>query len=256
MLAEDGVVNQKVATRLLEQRGHSVRIAGSGKEALAALASEVFDVVLMDVQMPEMDGFEATAAIRERERETGGRIPILALTAHAMKGDRERCLAGGMDGYLAKPIEAQELYDAVERLASRVPPAEAKEVEASAQSALFDQEGALRRTGGSREVLQELVKLFLKESPRLMQSIRDAIAHSDGAELQHAAHTLKGSAGVVGAQSTVDAAWTLERMGEGGDLGGVDQAWALLERQLEQLVPALTALAERGGGNHHNRTDR
>ncbi|MFB3066130.1 MAG: response regulator, partial [Planctomycetota bacterium] len=229
---------------------------GSGKEALAALASEAFDVVLMDVQMPEMDGFEATAAIRERERETGGRIPILALTAHAMKGDRERCLAGGMDGYLAKPIEAQELYDAVEGLASGSPPAEAKEVEASAQSALFDQEGALRRTGGSREVLQELVKLFLKESPRLMQSIRDAIAHSDGAELQHAAHTLKGSAGVVGAESTVDAAWTLECMGEGGDLGGVDQAWALLERQLEQLVPALTALAERSGGDHHNRTGR
>jgi two-component system sensor histidine kinase/response regulator len=109
LLAEDNAVNQRLATRLLEKRGHRVMVAANGHEAIDAYAKETFDLVLMDVQMPEMDGFEATAAIREKEKATGTRLPIIALTAHAMKGDRERCLAAGMDGYLSKPIRSQEL---------------------------------------------------------------------------------------------------------------------------------------------------
>jgi CheY-like chemotaxis protein len=107
LLAEDNAVNQKIASRFLEKEGHHVTLASDGRQALAALDRENFDVVLMDVQMPEMDGFEATAAIRARERDTGKRLPIIAMTAHAMKGDRERCLAAGMDSYIAKPITAQ-----------------------------------------------------------------------------------------------------------------------------------------------------
>jgi two-component system, sensor histidine kinase and response regulator len=109
LLAEDNLVNQRLATRVLEKRGHLVTVAGNGKEAVVAMEMNTFDLVLMDLQMPEMDGFEATAALREREKETGIHLPVIALTAHALKGDRERCLESGMDGYLTKPIRPQEL---------------------------------------------------------------------------------------------------------------------------------------------------
>jgi len=114
VLAEDNLVNQRLATRLLEKRGHFVVVAGNGLEAVAAFEREKPDLILMDVQMPEMDGFEATAAIRAKEKGTGNRVPIVALTAHAMKGDREKCLANGMDGYLTKPIRPQELDEVLE----------------------------------------------------------------------------------------------------------------------------------------------
>jgi CheY-like chemotaxis protein len=110
LLAEDNPVNQTLAVRMLEKRGHKVRVAGNGREALAALETEAFDLVLMDIQMPEMDGLEATAAVRQRERSTGKHLPIVAMTAHAMKGDDRRCLDAGMDGYLAKPIRSEELH--------------------------------------------------------------------------------------------------------------------------------------------------
>ncbi|OLE84405.1 MAG: hypothetical protein AUG07_06535 [Acidobacteria bacterium 13_1_20CM_2_60_10] len=119
LLAEDNLVNQRLATRMLEKRGHRVVVAANGREALEALAKGSFDLVLMDVQMPEMDGFEATAAIRERENGTDTHMPVIALTAHAMKGDREKCLAGGMDGYLAKPIRPRELDDLLESYVAR-----------------------------------------------------------------------------------------------------------------------------------------
>jgi len=114
LLAEDNAVNQRLVVRLLEKRGHRVAVAENGLEALAALKKEDFDLVLMDVQMPEMDGMEATAAIRKGEKRTGEHVAVIALTAHAMKGDREKCLAAGMDGYLTKPIRPQELDDALE----------------------------------------------------------------------------------------------------------------------------------------------
>ncbi|MGH9455713.1 MAG: response regulator, partial [Terriglobia bacterium] len=116
LLAEDNPVNQHLAQRLLEKRRHAVTLANNGREALAVLALQTFDVVLMDVQMPEMDGFEATAAIREMEKKTGEHLPIIAMTAHAMKGDEERCLQAGMDSYVAKPIQAQQLFLAIETL--------------------------------------------------------------------------------------------------------------------------------------------
>lgn len=119
LLAEDNLVNQRLATRLLEKRGHRVLIAANGREAVAALEKESYDLVLMDLQMPEMSGMEATASIREKEKLTGGHQPIVALTAHAMKGDQELCLAGGMDGYLTKPIRAQELDQILEQYAGR-----------------------------------------------------------------------------------------------------------------------------------------
>jgi CheY-like chemotaxis protein len=116
LLAEDNLVNQKLAVRLLEKQGHTVAVAQNGLEALAHLKNSSFDVVLMDVQMPEMDGLTATRAIREQERHTGKHLPIIATTAHAMKGDRERCLEAGMDEYLSKPINARELYQTISQV--------------------------------------------------------------------------------------------------------------------------------------------
>jgi CheY-like chemotaxis protein len=114
LLAEDNAVNQRLASRLLEKQGHTVVVAANGREAVAALVRENFDLVMMDVQMPEMDGFEATAVMRARETETGAHTPIIAMTAHAMTGDRERCLASGMDGYVSKPINVRELFAVVQ----------------------------------------------------------------------------------------------------------------------------------------------
>src|SRR5262249_23248864 len=116
LLAEDNVVNQRLAARLMEKRGHTVVIVSTGREALVALSQEPFDLVLMDVQMPDMDGLEATTAIREWEQETGIHVPIIAMTAHAMQGDTERCLAAGMDGYVSKPLKPEDLYAAIDSI--------------------------------------------------------------------------------------------------------------------------------------------
>jgi two-component system sensor histidine kinase/response regulator len=128
LLAEDNAVNQTLAVRVLEKRGYWVKVAGNGRAALEAFEKEQFDVVLMDIQMPGMDGFEATAAIREKEKLTGGHVPIIAMTAHALKGDQERCLAAGMDGYVSKPIRTSELFSTIESLLANRDSAAANEV--------------------------------------------------------------------------------------------------------------------------------
>ena len=158
-MAEDHPVNQKLAVRLLEKRGHAVVLAGDGKEALAALARQPFDMVLMDVQMPEMDGFEAAERIRRDEAGTGRHVPILAMTAYAMKGDRERCLEAGMDGYVTKPIQPQELFEAIDRL---LPPARRRRrYRRRRRAGSARRAEALRRVGDDAELLGELAGLFL-----------------------------------------------------------------------------------------------
>jgi two-component system, sensor histidine kinase and response regulator len=258
LLAEDGIVNQRVAVSLLERRGHAVVIANNGQEAVDALERERFDLVLMDVQMPEMDGLQATAAIREKEKALGGHIPIIAMTAHAMKGDRERCLAAGMDEYVPKPIRADELYETLERMApaeSRVraepaPPAPppAPEEETAMDQAPFDWEVARERIGGSDDVLRDLAELFVTECPKMMEQIRTAIDDGADADLRRAAHTLKGSAAVFVAEPTVAAALRLEEMGESGERAGVEEAWQTLEAEVDRLMPALRQAAGTGAG--------
>ncbi len=264
LLAEDGMVNQQVAVRLLELRGHAVAIANNGREALAVLfgqepgaraqgaggdapLSPDFDVVLMDLQMPEMDGFAATAAIREREKSTGGHVPIIALTAHAMKGDRERCLDAGMDGYLSKPIQSRALYEAVEGLASARKPAEEA---VGPRPALegppaegVDWKGALERLGGRKELLREMARLFLKESAKLLPQIEASLAAGDAAKVQRLAHTLKSAADWFGARAAVAAAWGLERLAQNGNLVGGSEARSALEQELQRIEPALTVCA-------------
>ena len=246
LLAEDNVVNQKLAVRLLEKQGHTITVAGDGKEALAALEQRLFDLVLMDVQMPEMNGFEATMAIRTRERKTGRHIPIIAMTAHAMKGDRERCLAAGMDHYVTKPLLARKLFEAIESLAPVVARAAADAAPAApvpAADRVLAADRILDHMDGDVALLRELVTMFLEDCPRLLGEIEAAVGRRDAEALVRAAHTLKGSVGNFDSGAAFVAALRLERLAREGDLSGVDEAWATLRDAVAQFQPALTALA-------------
>ncbi|AMV38421.1 response regulator [Planctomyces sp. SH-PL62] len=247
LLAEDNVVNQRLAVSLLEKRGHQVRVVGNGREALAALEGQSFDAVLMDVQMPEMDGFEATAAIRSRESASGGHTPIIAMTAHAMKGDRERCLAEGMDAYVAKPLRPQELFEVLEHLnLAAAAAAESAAVESAPPPPAFDLAAALGRLDGDVELMRELAGLFLDECPRRMTEIHEAILHRDATGLKNAAHTLRGSVANFGAPEATEAAHRLEAAARDQGWADVGPAWAALEQAIERLTPALADLGRAG----------
>jgi two-component system, sensor histidine kinase and response regulator len=243
LLAEDNLVNQKLALRLLERRGHTVTVAGNGREALAALKQQPFDVCLMDVQMPDLDGLEAAAAIRLEEKKTGTHLPIIAMTAYAMKGDRERCLATGMDGYISKPIRASELFETVEGAAPPVAAVRKTPIRPALGSDVFDLDRALAAVGDDPELLRELAGIFLQECPGILQEIRTAVARGDAANLKCAAHNLKGSVDNFAAGAAFAAALRLEMMGRDGKLVEASGALADLERELDRLTPALTALA-------------
>ena len=257
LLAEDNPVNQRLALKLLEKRGHTVSVANNGREALEVLERarwEGFDVVLMDVQMPEMDGLEATASIRARERATGRHLPIIAMTAHAMKGDKERCLEAGMDGYVSKPVRAKDLFDEIKK---HVPSAEAPATETSAKppspeatppvrefADALDRAALLERLEGDAELLAEIVGVFLEDCPRLVASIREAVARGDARLLERAAHTLKGSVGNFGVSAAAAAALRLEQMGRQGELAQAGEACAALDREIERLKPILAGLCQ------------
>jgi PAS domain S-box-containing protein len=252
LLAEDNSVNQRLALKLLEKRGHTAVVVANGKEALAAYAAEKFDLILIDVQMPEMDGFAATRAIRDREacapsspdEQTAAshHIPIVAMTAHAMKGDRERCLEAGMDSYLSKPLDPQQLYEAIESVI--VPGSEAKNVAVQAEAAepVFDRAALLARVDNDQELLREIVGLFLAEAPELLQTVRQSIECRDTALLERSAHALKGSVGNFGAKSAHEIALKLETMGRAGDLSGAQEMLGELEVKISRLKSALAAL--------------
>ncbi len=250
LLAEDNLVNQRLAVRLLEKAGHAVTVVGNGREAVAALEREAFDAVLMDVQMPEMGGFEATALIRDREKGTGRHVPIIAMTAHAMKGDRERCLAGGMDDYVAKPVRARELFEAIGRvvLAERpARPAEASGRREAGPVTEVNESELLEQVGGDRALLAEMVRLFLENYPPSLAELREAVARGDAEAVHRQAHAFKGMVGHFGAQAAVEAARRLEAMGREGDLSQAEDAYAALAAAAERLRPALARLLEEGG---------
>jgi len=194
--------------------------------------------------MPAMDGFEATAIIREREKESGAHIPIIAMTAHAMKGDRERCMEAGMDGYIAKPIRAKDLYETVETMTEGVCESRSKEDEITEAKEIIDRDQLLKQIGGNAENLKEIVELFVVESAKLMTRIRDAITNEDPSDLQRAAHTLKGSIRLFGAERTAAAALRLEIMGRNNNLADADEAWLKLTKEVERLIPRLRDLAK------------
>ena len=241
LLAEDNLVNRQLARKLVEKQGHQVIVAENGTEVLRSLERESVDLILMDVQMPEMDGFEATAAIREKERESGEHIPIIALTAHAMKGDRERCLTAGMDDYLSKPIRSQELYDLLDRYAPKSRETDASKLLAQElqPAEIWNLEEALHRVDGDRELLAELAKLFEEEYPKRIFEIRQALERRDAKLLERAAHTLKGSAGNFAAHGVTSAAFNMESVARGGDLTAARQSLGAIESEVARLLPAL-----------------
>ncbi len=239
LLAEDSLVNQKLAVGLLERVGHRVVVANNGQEALGAAESQSFDLVLMDVQMPEMDGLEATAAIRAREKRTGRHLPIIAMTAHAMPGDRQRCLEAGMDEYLAKPIRARQLLAMIETVLGGALPAEAPPPPAAPPGDQVDWPAALRAVQGDRDLLRSLAEAALEEYPRLMEAIRQAIAGRDAAGLRLAAHTLKGSIRHFAAPGAFEQAHRMELAASAGELRQAEDALAALESEVARLAGAL-----------------
>ncbi len=248
LVAEDQAVNRRLVKTLLEKRGHTIVAVEDGKQACDALAApgaRPFDVVVMDLQMPEMGGLEATQVIRQRESGTGRRVPIVALTAHAMQGDRDRCLAGGMDEYLSKPIDAPLLIATVEGMDDRDGRAAAPDPGAAKAApgshAVFDEVAALRRTGGDRRLLKELVALYRADAPTTMRQIAKALAARNAEALRDAAHALKGSVATVGGASARQAAATLEDLGKTGNLNGTDAALAVLRTELSKLDQAFVA---------------
>ena len=240
LLAEDSLVNQKLGMGLLEKQGHTVVIANNGREAVAAVEAQEFDVVLMDVQMPEMDGLEATVLIREREKATNRHVPIVAMTAHAMKGDRERGLSAGMDGYLVKPIRARQVYDALRSIVTGRKPPEDAPSQSVLDEHVFDWSLALRNVNNDSALLKDVVEAFLDECPRLMQQLREAIESSNSKVVQRTAHTMRGALRTFGGESAADYATRLEGMGRSGALDDAEISLALLEREIAALMPVLT----------------
>ena len=263
LVAEDNVVNQKVAVRTLEKLGFQLDVAANGVEALEALEQRIFDLVLMDCQMPKMDGFEATRAIRQIEEQvragqlepgthssygrkhfrTNG-IPIVALTANAMKGDREICLESGMDDYLSKPIQSQKVIEMMDYflpsskagVTTDAPAGDPKVCDVAALVARFEDDTSL---------IQELAALFLDDSPTLVERIRQAVQSSDSSSLEKAAHALKGSVSNFCAQRALDAAVRLEEIGRAGAAESAEPALRRLEKSLNELQPMIERLAGR-----------
>ena len=228
LVAEDTPVNQTVIMRALEKMGHTAVLAQTGREALTLARSQKFDLLFMDVQMPEMDGLAATAAIRESEKNGATHLPIFAMTAHAMKGDREVCLAAGMDGYITKPIRFSDIEKTLAVLDSM-------SGAANPDPSSWNRTAALDRIDGDEELLRDLCRIFLEESPQLLQRLRQAVIAGDAEGVMRAAHSLKGEAGYLGAGAVSHAARQLEDMGREQDLSQAGDTLATLEREVANL---------------------
>ena len=246
-MTEDNLVNRTLATRLLEARGHHVVLASNGKEAVEAFQKGEIDLILMDVQMPVMDGFEATREIRKIEADTKSStfnrqysIPIIAMTAHAMKGDREKCLEAGMDDYVPKPIKADELFKVIDKLAHGPNNKEKKsplsKKNDTGSDDVLDLSKAMEVVAGNRGLFQEIAEMFLENLPRQVDEIKEGIARGDADSLKRAAHGLKGSVGNFGARRAFDAAYNLEKIGEEVKMGEAKEALSRLEEELSDLT--------------------
>jgi signal transduction histidine kinase/CheY-like chemotaxis protein/HPt (histidine-containing phosphotransfer) domain-containing protein len=238
LLAEDNTVNQQVLTLLLEKAGYHVEVASNGREALAALEREPFDLVLMDVQMPEMDGLRATRLIRQREKAFGGHVPVVAVTANAVQGERQRCLAAGMDDYLSKPVRGAELFAAIKRLlGERARPGEA--------GAAGPPEGEpawvapLVAMGFDPPAVAKLARTFLDTVPPRLAALRQSLTSGEAEEVRQTAHSLKGSLAVFAARGAIESARQLEQAGAKRSL---DEAEPLLGELAEQVEPLLASM--------------
>ncbi|PYY16829.1 MAG: hypothetical protein DMG60_13740 [Acidobacteria bacterium] len=246
LLAEDNPVNQKLESRLLEKLGHDVTIVENGRLAVSASETGNFDLIVMDVQMPEMDGLEATRAIREREGVEGNRVPILALTAHAAAEDCERCLGGGMDAYVSKPIRLAALQEAITQLFGDLQDREeARTDKRQAESpapGLIDENKVLAGLGGDRELMSDVLRLFIEDSARLLREMHTAIARKNSEAIRLVAHALKGSIANLSSGTARQLAAEIEQMGKRDELKNAAARVDELERELVLLQQAATEM--------------
>jgi two-component system, sensor histidine kinase and response regulator len=243
LVAEDNQVNRRLALALLEKEGHAVQTVEDGHMAVAAVSTGQYHIVLMDLQMPRMDGFEATAAIRAAEQGTGRHMPIIALTAHAMKGDREACLAAGMDGYLTKPLRSTELLKVIDTYAVQKM-APTATVDALDDAPAFKVAELLDRVQGDWSLLSELAQLFAAEAPRMLAEIQKGIDGKDAPRIQQAAHRLRGSVASFGAITATEEARALEHAARTGDLSDANARFDRLRRQVTRLTVDLGSVTE------------
>jgi CheY-like chemotaxis protein/HPt (histidine-containing phosphotransfer) domain-containing protein len=244
LVAEDNATNQKLVLTLLKQRGHQVTVVENGRLAVETSAARPFDVILMDLQMPELGGLEATAAIRARERDTGGHVPIIALTAHAMAGDRERCLAAGMDGYVSKPLRPDDLFAAIDSFLP--PPARSVPSGATPQPSAaprkVDRAALIASFGGKAKLLADVVGVFLTDTPVMLGRLRAAARAGDAQEVAAAAHAIKGAAGLFSQGHAFECARRLEKLARAGDATSFETACADLETAVSELSEELRGL--------------
>jgi len=240
LVAEDNAVNEAVIVRLLAKLGHSPTVAHNGKQAVAFAGSRNFDLVFMDAQMPEMDGLAATVAIREQEKQNGRHLPIFAMTAHAMRGDQERCLQAGMDGYLPKPVRFDDVEQLLAGFSVDTPTHQPLKTPANQPTAVcWDKAEALRRVAGDEELLQDLCRIFLEQAPGLMERLRQGVAEGDPEAVTRAAHSLKGETSCLAAANAARLARQLEEMGRGHNLSHAVETVELLNREIADLQVAL-----------------
>ncbi len=274
LLTEDNVLNRRLARKILETRGHECKSALNGKEAVEAFEREKFDLILMDVSMPVMDGLEATRQIREKERKTGGHIPIIAMTAHAMKEDQDRCIAAGMDTYMAKPIRLERFLSVAEAIIGKIRPESGNDLESRStvpggndlesrftlpggndlesrftlpgeHDKVFKMEELLEITGGNRELAKEVIRLYLSSLPKFMAQIEKGIAQGDSKSVEFGSHALKGMSYNLSAQRAAKTALELEKMGRDGNLSGAGEMYSKLEAEAEYLKEALEVRSEK-----------
>ncbi|MBF0550397.1 MAG: response regulator [Deltaproteobacteria bacterium] len=244
LLAEDNLINQHMTRATLTKRGHTVIIAANGIEVLEALTKDNFNLILMDVQMPDMDGIQATAAIREMEKQTGEHIRIIALTAHALKGDSDKCLAAGMDDYLTKPIRPNELLQSIENARSYpIPEPDA------AQGEPVDLREFENRCSGDPKLIRQLVLLFLGNYHKYLADIREAINRRDPRDLEYRAHFLKGVLTNFSARSARIIAARLEELAKDEKLNDAESVYSALEEQMARVKPCLEAIITATAGH-------
>ncbi|MEO9035665.1 MAG: response regulator, partial [Gemmatimonadaceae bacterium] len=240
LLAEDNAVNRRLAMALLERRHAIVTVAVDGREAINAWAPGRFDVVLMDIQMPELDGLEVTRLIRSREADDE-HLPIIALTARAMAGDREKCLEAGMDGYITKPLRAPELAAELDRVTTAMQAARKPAGTPDASATPFDLAALKENAGNDDGLVRELITLFQDDAPKYFERVRAGGAAGNAAEVEHGAHALKGSASAICAGRVAAAAFDLERAAHDKNLAGVDALVRTLSERLSELDGVLSA---------------
>jgi two-component system, sensor histidine kinase and response regulator len=256
MLAEDLPANQKLMAHILQRRGHTVEVADNGMQALDLMRRSKFDLALLDVEMPLMDGVQVTTAIRALEQGSRAHLPIVAMTAHALREDRERYLRAGMDAYLAKPFDTRQFVEIVEQFGRQTPPQSAC-TDASANTGpgdtktekkCLDFEAALRRLDGDTQLFNELAGFFAEDSPALLEAIRAGLQRHDARTVERAAHSLKGLVATFGSEAAFESASSIEKLAQQGQFEEVPVVLDRLTREVSQLQDALEPYRAGGSG--------